>query len=190
MVNKGLFREDLFYRLNVVNIKLPPLKDRLEDINDLSLFFLNNYSSDKKNKKNISFKGILLLREHLWPGNIREFKNVIHRLCLLSSNDDISVNLISNILNEARDINDIEQDNQDIDFLLNKYIKNYFKGLDKNLDITNLYNEIISKIEKPLIESTLNLYRGNQIKASYCLGLNRNTLRKKINLHGINIIKK
>ena len=189
MVNKGLFREDLFYRLNVVNIKLPPLKDRLEDINDLSLFFLNNYSSDKRNKKNISFKGILLLREHLWPGNIREFKNVIHRLCLLSSNDDISVNLISNILNEARDINDIEQDNQDIDFLLNKYIKNYFKGLDKNLDITNLYNEIISKIEKPLIESTLNLYRGNQIKASYCLGLNRNTLRKKINLHGINIIK-
>ena len=58
------------------------------------------------------------------------------------------------------------------------------------MDIKNLYDEIISKIEKPLIESTLNLYRGNQIKASNSLGLNRNTLRKKINLHGINIIKK
>lgn len=190
MVNKGLFREDLFYRLNVVHIKLPPLKDRLEDINDLSLFFLNNYFFDKKIKKSISTQGLSFFRQYPWPGNIREFKNVINRLCILSSNDEISANLISDVLNEVRDTNDFDEDNQNIDTLLYKGIKNYFKTLDKNMDIKNLYDEIISKIEKPLIESTLDLYRGNQIKASNCLGLNRNTLRKKINLHGINIIKK
>ena len=190
MVNKGLFREDLFYRLNVVHIKLPTLKDRSEDINDLSLFFLNNYFFDKKIKKSISIQGLSLFRQYPWPGNIREFKNVINRLCILSSNDEISANLISDVLNEVRNINDFDEDNQNIDTLLYKGIKNYFKTLDKNMDIKNLYDEIISKIEKPLIESTLNLYRGNQIKASNCLGLNRNTLRKKINLHGINIIKK
>ena len=190
MVNKGLFREDLFYRLNVVHIKLPTLKDRSEDINDLSLFFLNNYFFDKKIKKSISIQGLSLFRQYPWPGNIREFKNVINRLCILSSNDEISANLISDVLSEVRDTNDFDEDNQNIDTLLYKGIKNYFKTLDKNMDIKNLYDEIISKIEKPLIESTLNLYRGNQIKASNCLGLNRNTLRKKINLHGINIIKK
>ena len=190
MVNKGLFREDLFYRLNVVHIKLPTLKDRSEDISDLSLFFLNNYFFDKKIKKSISIQGLSLFRQYPWPGNIREFKNVINRLCILSSNDEISVNLISDVLNEVRDTNDFNEDNQNIDTLLYKGIKNYFKTLDKNMDIKNLYDEIISKIEKPLIELTLNLYRGNQIKASNCLGLNRNTLRKKINLHGINIIKK
>ena len=190
MVNKGLFREDLFYRLNVVHIKLPTLKDRSEDINDLSLFFLNNYFFDKKIKKSISIQGLSLFRQYPWPGNIREFKNVINRLCILSSNDEISANLISDVLSEVKDTNDFDEDNQNIDTLLYKGIKNYFKTLDKNMDIKNLYDEIISKIEKPLIESTLNLYRGNQIKASNCLGLNRNTLRKKINLHGINIIKK
>ena len=190
MVNKGLFREDLFYRLNVVHIKLPTLKDRSEDINDLSLFFLNNYFFDKKIKKSISIQGLSLFRQYPWPGNIREFKNVINRLCILSSNDEISANLISHVLNEVRNTNDFDEDNQNIDTLFYKGIKNYFKTLDKNMDIKNLYDEIISKIEKPLIESTLNLYRGNQIKASNCLGLNRNTLRKKINLHGINIIKK
>ena len=190
MVNKGLFREDLFYRLNVVHIKLPTLKERPEDINDLSLFFLNNYFFDKKIKKSISIQGLSLFRQYPWPGNIREFKNVINRLCILSSNDEISANLISHVLNEVRNTNDFDENNQNIDTLFYKGIKNYFKTLDKNMDIKNLYDEIISKIEKPLIESTLNLYRGNQIKASNCLGLNRNTLRKKINLHGINIIKK
>ncbi len=190
MVNKGLFREDLFYRLNVVHIKLPTLKERPEDINDLSLFFLNNYFFDKKIKKSISIQGLSLFRQYPWPGNIREFKNVINRLCILSSNNEISANLISHVLNEVRNTNDYDEDNQNIDTLFYKGIKNYFKTLDKNMDIKNLYDEIISKIEKPLIESTLNLYRGNQIKASNSLGLNRNTLRKKINLHGINIIKK
>ena len=70
------------------------------------------------------------------------------------------------------------------------YLKKYFKDFNEDLSINNLHNTFISKIEKPLIETTLNLFRGNQIKASKCLGFNRNTLRSKINLYGIEVIKR
>ena len=130
-----------------------------------------------------------LLKQYLWPGNIREFKNVIDRLCLLSSSNEISPLLISEILSEERDfIFDNEELN--IDVFFKRHIKKYFENFDENLIANNLNDFFISKIEKPLIETTLNLFRGNQIKTSKCLGLNRNTLRKKINLYGINIIKK
>ena len=130
-----------------------------------------------------------LLKQYLWPGNIREFKNVIDRSCLLSSSDEISSRLISDILSEERDfLYDNEEHN--IDLFFKKYIKKCFEDFDESLDISDLYDYFISKVEKPLIESTLNLFRGNQIKTSKCLGFNRNTLRKKINLYGINIIKK
>ena len=189
LVNKGLFREDLYYRLNVVPIKLPPLKNRLEDILELSIYFLKNNQNINGNKKSISYDGMSLLKQYLWPGNIREFKNVIDRSCLLSSSDEISSRLISDILSEERDfLYDNEEHN--IDLFFKKYIKKCFEDFDESLDISDLYDYFISKVEKPLIESTLNLFRGNQIKTSKCLGFNRNTLRKKINLYGINIIKK
>ena len=189
LVNKGLFREDLYYRLNVVPIKLPPLKDRSEDIPELSIFFLKNQKNISGIEKSISYDGMLLLKQYLWPGNIREFKNVIDRLCLLSSTDEISSRLINETLSEKRDfIYDNEDHN--IDVFFEKHINKYFEDFDESLDVNNLFDFFISKIEKPLIVSTLNLFRGNQIKTSKCLGLNRNTLRKKINLYGINIIKK
>ena len=189
LVNKGLFREDLYYRLNVVPIRLPPLKDRIEDIPEFSTFFLKNQEYIIGIKKYISHDGMMLLKEYEWPGNIREFKNVIDRLCLLSSSDEISSLLISEILSEEREfIYDNEEFN--IDVFFKKHLKKYFENFDENLNINNLNDFFISKIEKPLIESTLNLFRGNQIKTSKCLGLNRNTLRKKINLYGINIVKK
>ena len=189
LVNKGLFREDLYYRLNVVPIRLPPLKDRLEDIPELSTFFLKNQEHIIGIKKYISHDGMILLNEYEWPGNIREFKNVIDRLCLLSSSDEISSLLISEILSEEREfIFDNKEFNIDVYF--KRHLKKYFENFDENLNVNNLNDFFISKIEKPLIESTLNLFRGNQIKTSKCLGLNRNTLRKKINLYGINIIKK
>ena len=188
LVNKSLFREDLYYRLNVVPIKLPPLKNRPEDIPELSKFFLKNHKN-LNGIKSISYDGMLLLKQYLWPGNIREFKNVIDRSCLLSSSDEISSRLISEILSEERDfLYDNEEHN--IDLFFKKYIRKYFEDFDESLDISDLYDYFISKVEKPLIESTLNLFRGNQIKTSKCLGFNRNTLRKKINLYGINIIKK
>ena len=188
-VEKGLFREDLYYRLNVVPIKLPSLKDRFEDIPDLSSAFLNANYNKKFINRNISYEGMNVLKEHSWPGNIRELKNVIDRLCLLSSTEDIPLNLIKEVLSEDR----FDEDNQyeeNLELYFKNYLKKYFKDFDENLSLNNLHNNFISKIEKPLIETTLNLFRGNQIKASKCLGFNRNTLRSKINLYGIEVIKK
>ena len=188
-VDKGLFREDLYYRLNVVPIRLPTLKDRFEDIPDLTSSFLNTINKNKFIKRSISYQGMNLLKEYSWPGNIRELKNVIERLCLLSSTEDISLNLIKEILLEDRfDVDNKYEENLELYF--KNYLKKYFKDFDESLSLNNLHNNFISKIEKPLIETTLNLFRGNQLKAARCLGFNRNTLRSKINLYGIEVIKK
>ena len=168
---------------------MPSLKDRFEDIPDLTSAFLNtNYSKTFINKS-ISYEGINLLKEHLWPGNIRELKNVIERLCLLSSTEEIPLNLIKEVLSEDR-FDDENKYEESLELYFKNYLKKYFKDFDENLSLQNLHNNFISKIEKPLIETTLNLFRGNQIKASRCLGFNRNTLRSKINLYGIEVIKK
>ncbi len=188
-VEKGLFREDLYYRLNVVSIKLPTLKDRFEDIPDLTTSFLNVIHRNKHIKRSISHQGMNLLKEYSWPGNIRELKNVIERLCLLSSTEDISLNLIREVLLEDR-FDEPSKYEENLELYFKNYLKKYFKDFDENLSLNNLHNNFISKIEKPLIETTLNLFRGNQIKASKCLGFNRNTLRAKINLYGIEVVKK
>ena len=188
-VEKGLFREDLYYRLNVVPIRLPKLQDRFEDIPDLTLSFLNMIHKNKSVKRSISYQGINLLKEYSWPGNIRELKNVIERLCLLSSTEEIPLNLIKEVLLEDR----FDEDNkyeENLELYFKNYLKKYFKDFDESLSLNNLHYNFISKIEKPLIETTLSLFRGNQIKTSKCLGFNRNTLRSKINMYGIEVIKK
>ena len=188
-VEKGLFREDLYYRLNVVPIKLPSLKERFEDIPELTLSFLNKNYKQKLVQRSISYEGMNYLKEYSWPGNIRELKNVIERLCLLSSTQDIPLNLIKEVLSEDR-FDEENKHEENLELYFKNYLKKYFKDFDESLSINNLHNNFISKIEKPLIETTLKLFRGNQIKASKCLGFNRNTLRSKINLYGIQIEKK
>ena len=188
-VEKGLFRKDLYYRLNVVPIKLPSLKDRFEDIPDLCSAFLNNYYKNTLIYRNISYEGMNLLKEYSWPGNVRELKNVIERLCLLSSTEDIPLNIIKDVLSEDR-FDDETKYEENLELYFKNYLKKYFKDFDESLSLNNLHNNFISKIEKPLIETTLNLFRGNQIRASKCLGFNRNTLRSKIKLYDIEVVKK
>ena len=111
------------------------------------------------------------------------------KLCLLSSSEEIQTSLIKEVISEDRlFIDETEEDN--LENYFKKYLSKYFKNFDENLNIDNLHSSFISKIEKPLIEATLKLFRGNQIKASKCLGFNRNTLRTKINNYGIEVIKK
>ena len=189
LVNKGLFREDLYYRINAVPIKLPSLKDRFEDISDLANLFLNNHFKQKGSKRSISYEGINILKNYSWPGNIRELKNVIERICLLSSVENIEPTIIEEVLSEDRVLDDNKQQ-ENLEFFFNNYLKRFFRDFDESSTLNNLHQQFISKIEKPLIETTLKLFRGNQIKASKCLGFNRNTLRSKINFYGIEVIKK
>ena len=189
LVNQGFFREDLYYRLYIVPIKMPALKDKIDDIINLSLFFLSGVKNDKGIKKSISHNGMLLLKKYLWPGNIRELKNVVERLCLLSSTTEIPNSLISKVLSEDNVLS-VNNEIEDIEIFFKKYIKSYLQDLDVNIDTKNLYAGFMPKVEKPLIELILEQFRGNQIKTADCLGFNRNTLRKKIKIYDIKINKK
>ena len=188
-VEKGLFRKDLYYRLNVIPIKMPSLKERFEDIPDLSSHFLKRNFQNKFINRSIPHEGLNLLKEYSWPGNIRELENVIERLCLLSSTDNISTNLIQQVLSEDRPTVDSKYE-ENLELYFKNYLNRYFKDFDENISLNNLHENFISKIEKPLIETTLKLFRGNQIKTSKCLGFNRNTLRSKINSYNISVVKK
>ncbi|MCS7204780.1 MAG: sigma-54 dependent transcriptional regulator [Leptospiraceae bacterium] len=165
LVKKGLFREDLYYRLNVVPLVMLPLRERKEDIESLTNYFLEQFK--KKYKKPYSIKDPLLwkiLKEYQWPGNIRELENTIERLCVLSENGELKVE-------------DLPQK------ILNKFDKN---ALYKLKEETNESTKQVmgfpklEDLEKEHILRTLIICNGKISEAANLLGLHRNTLRNKI----------
>ena len=199
LIAQGLFREDLYYRLNVAPINLPPLRDRKSDIDDLVRFFLANYSEENNSTpKVMATNAIEQLKKYDWPGNIRELENIVHRLAALYNEDEIS---FENVITELSEGNIIQSDSDDqnsdqfyfsetLQQSIHRHLKKYFDAHNVDeLPPKGLYGRILSEMERPLIELSLNATKGNQIKASEMLGLNRNTLRKKIKELNIPIIK-
>jgi len=184
MVENGEFRQDLYYRLNVMKIDLPPLRDRLDDINELVDYFLAKISTNKI----FDSSAYEQLKKYKWNGNLRELENFVRRICLLSSASIIDDNEIIAYLNKDNYKTVLKTDFNDIDFLLKHYINVYFS--DEISDNNDIYDIFLRKLENPLIQESLKYCNGNQIKTAEMLGINRNTLRKKINDLGINIIKK
>jgi len=182
LISQGIIREDLFYRLNVVNINLPPLRDRLGDIPDLTRHFLQLSALSGLPQKNISKKAIQLLQNAPWVGNIRELENFINRLVVLISDDEINDIHVDENLNLIPSVSPNEEDirNGKLSSSVETHIKRYFDLHGDTLPPPGLYNRIMKEIELPLIALSLSATRGNQIKTSELLGINRNTLRKKI----------
>ena len=182
LISQGIIREDLFYRLNVVNINLPPLRDRVGDIPDLTKHFLQQSALSGMPKKIISTKAIQLLQNAPWAGNIRELENFINSLVVLISDEEITPNHVEENLNLIPSVNsnELDADNGKLSSSVEKHIKRYFDLHGDNLPPPGLYNRILKEIELPLIALSLSATRGNQIKTSELLGINRNTLRKKI----------
>ncbi len=169
-VSRGAFREDLYYRFNVVQIKLPPLRERREDIGPLAKHFLKDAEKRfETGKKELSKEAKEAMLKHDWPGNVRELENAIKRACVLSGGAVI----------EKRDLLLEEANSFSIKEFLEDKLKRYLKELTK-LDNCNLYETVISEVEKALIKIVLNETGGNQLKAAKTLGINRNTLRTKI----------
>jgi two-component system nitrogen regulation response regulator GlnG len=169
-VSKGTFREDLYYRFNVVQIKLPPLRERREDIVVLAKHFLKD--AEKKfetGKKELSRDARDLLLKYDWPGNVRELENAIKRACVLSNGAVI----------EKRDLPLEEAGSGSIKEFLEEKLKRYLKEMTQ-MDNCNLYETVISEVEKALLKIVLDETRGNQLRAAKTLGINRNTLRTKI----------
>ena len=183
LIKNGRFREDLYYRLNVVPINLPPLRLRFDDIKDLVNHFLLKCSKEGLEKKEISDEAINELKKYNWPGNIRELENFIRRLIVLVmskkiNKSDVEKNL--QIINSFDSYNLRNSSQNSLSISVEKHLKEFFKLHDDNLPSSGLYSRILSEVERPLISICLNATKGNQIKASKLLGLNRNTLRKKI----------
>jgi len=182
LVSQGLFREDLFYRLNVVPIRLPPLRERAEDIPPLVQHFLATAQSEGLPQKTIETEAMTLMKRHSWAGNVRELENLVRRLAVLYAEDTIGRDVIEVELRESISYGDDgnEIGDEDLSGFVTRHLDRVFDAHDGRLPASGLHGRILRDVEKPLIEKVLAVSRGNQLKAAALLGVNRNTLRKKI----------
>lgn len=194
LIAQGKFREDLYYRLNVVPINLPSLKNRSEDIPDLARHFLKISQNEGAQARHLEADAISVLKDHSWPGNIRELENLIRRICILYPQETITSTIVkTEIRNSGYFKKGLEAASntgfQNIKAATEYFITRYFEEYAEGLPPEGVYQRFLQEFEYPLITNTLAACNGNQIKAAKILGLNRNTLRKKIQLHGIKIIR-
>ncbi|MEH6524901.1 MAG: nitrogen regulation protein NR(I) [Sneathiella sp.] len=190
-VRQGLFREDLYYRLNVVPLRLPPLRERAEDIPDLARHFLKQTHEEGLPTKSIGSDALEMLKKHKWPGNVRELENLVRRLAALYSDDVIDTSIIEQELAPqiSSGVGDVNIEDENLGTAVERHLSKYFAAHSGNLPPTGLYDRILREIERPLISLSLEATNGNQIKAADLLGVNRNTLRKKIRELDIQVVR-
>ncbi len=190
LISQGLFREDLFYRLNVVPLNLPPLRDRKEDIPDLVNHFLKLVEEEGGKAKSFSPEAVECLKTWDWPGNVRELENLIRRIVVLFGQDLITEDLVRAELSSLASSQPGSMRTEfDVSEAIEHYLAGYFQRYNSELPPPGLYQRILQKMEKPLLTACLTATRGNQLRAAELLGLNRNTLRDKIRKLDIKVIK-
>ncbi|MEQ8658136.1 MAG: nitrogen regulation protein NR(I) [Hyphomicrobiales bacterium] len=193
LINQGLFREDLFFRLNVVPLRLPPLRERTEDVPDLVRHFFAQAVEEGLPSKQIDGAALDVLRQYRWPGNIRELENLVRRLAALYPQDVITAPIVEDELRTA--VSGIAPSGAQVDadeglsVSIERHLVRYFKDFGEDLPPPGLYHRMLKELEIPLFSVALAATRGNQIKAAELLGLNRNTLRKKIRDLDIQVIR-
>ena len=190
MVQQGLFREDLFYRLSVVPIRLPPLRERSEDIPELIRHFFALAQSEGLAAKTLEPEAMEALRAYRWPGNVRELENLVRRLTVLYSQETIGIEVIESELSDVdKGVREVSAPPESLSSAVEHHLRSYFAAHDGNLPAPGLYDRVLREMERPLIELSLSATRGNQIRAAKLLGLNRNTLRKKIRDLDIQVVR-
>jgi len=201
MVAQGLFREDLFFRLNVVPMRLPPLRERKEDIPLLMRHFLVRAMNEGLASKSITPAAMRRLKAHDWPGNVRELENLARRLAALHAEEIIEKDAIESELAEsdaaliehAPDESPALTQNgtadEGLSLVVERHLSKYFAAHEGALPSPGLYGRILREIERPLVSISLIATGGNQLKAAELLGLNRNTLRKKIRDLDIHVVR-
>ncbi len=190
LIAQGAFREDLFYRLNVVPLRLPPLRERVEDIEALVEHFLTRAASEGLGGKILDPGAMDRLRRHRWPGNVRELENLVRRLSALYSQEVIDTEVIERELAGGDGADPATTAvTEGLSASVERHLKDYFGLHGSGVPPPGLYDRVLEEVEKPLIRLTLAATGGNQIKAATVLGLNRNTLRKKIRDLDIPIVR-
>lgn len=183
-VQSGQFREDLFYRLNVVPIALPPLRERRQDVALLARHFLDRAAHDGLPRKSLSPEAFQLLEAHDWPGNVRELENLMRRSAVLGRDAIIDAGELRGALGEGGERAAPAAD-ADIDGAVRAWLRRIAREQPAAMEDGTLYDRLIAEVERPLIEAMLDRHGNNQLRAARAMGLNRNTLRKRLDDLGI-----
>ncbi len=184
LVHEGRFREDLYWRLNVVPIYLPPLRARREDIPLLVTHFLNVYNErNDRYVAHIDPRAMEAMQDYDWPGNVRELQNYIERAVLLAEGDELTVDLLPDVVLGKGPVRSGRVRHVTPEVLIEELVERYVQQLGKNAN--NLHNEIISRVEKELFRQVMAACGNVQMHAADRLGINRNTLRKKLEEYGL-----
>lgn len=188
-ITEGRFREDLYYRLNVVPLRLPPLRERIQDIPDLVRHFLAQAAAQQgSSSKTLDQAGLDRLKSYHWPGNVRELENLVQRLTALYPHEQLGAEMIEKELSHSQPTENALNHAVDVNRRLRAAVAAFSASALENRsdpDSDPLYRTVLNEVEKPLIDVVLKATRGNQVQAAKLLGLNRNTLRKKINDLGL-----
>jgi two-component system nitrogen regulation response regulator GlnG len=180
MMRDGRFREDLFYRLNVVTVHLPPLRERRRDIPLLVEHFLSKYAT-QLGERGVAPEALDRLVGHDWPGNVRELENVVQRAMVMATTgvilpEHLPIGPVSAAASVAVDAT--------LEEIIERKLVECVRGL-RDHSSAHLYDLVVGLVEKPLLRAVLQETGGNQVRAAQILGINRNTLRKKLTEHGI-----
>lgn len=179
-VQEERFREDLYWRLNVVPIQIPPLRKRIEDIPDLVAHFLNFYSeSNNRFVVHIQPEALKAMQEYHWPGNVRELQNYVERAVVMAAGDELTVELLPDVVRGKSGSNGtVSVRGVDLDSLTKEVVEQGVRSADASN--SSLHQFVVSKVEKELISHVLASCNYVQTKTAARLGINRNTLHKKL----------
>lgn len=181
---EGNFREDLFYRLNVIPICLPPLRERREDIPALVTHFLNVYNEENdRYVVHLEPRAIETLQAYHWPGNVRELQNYIERAVVMAPGDELTHDLLPSIVRGESNASERVFRKFDFESLAEQLVQVGLSSAEEESD--DLHSRVVDRVEREVISQVLRKCEGVQIKAAQRLGINRNTLHKKIKDYGL-----
>lgn len=192
-MEQGGIRQDLYYRIGGASITVPTLRERVEDIPLLAEHFLRNGERDTGISRRLSGDALDLMRAYSWPGNVRQLENAVRRLILISRAEDIARSEVEAMLGNQPAVDPVLGKVEETDNLsasVARHLQRYFDLHGNMLPPPGVYARILREIELPLIEISLDATGGNQAKCADLLGINRNTLRKKINDLDISVTRR
>ena len=177
-IEEGRFREDLYYRLNVVPLRLPSLRERLEDLPELAEHFLRQAAEEGLPHRRLAADALARLQRYAWPGNVRELRNLVGRLAIMSIDEEIGADLVARQLAAEGGHEPERGDVPDPD--IETAVRSHAVRVFREGEPSALYADVLRRMERALLAATMAEARGNQLRAAAMLGLNRNTLRKKL----------
>ncbi len=181
-MESGRVRQDLYYRLCGATVHVPALRERVDDITLLTDHFLAREERESGTKRRLSSEAVELVRRYSWPGNVRQLENAIRRLSLTSRAEEISRTEVEMVLGSQPEAEPVlgDGEREKLSASVGRHLRRYFDLHGNILPPPGLYQRILREVEAPLIEIALDATGGNQAKCADLLGINRNTLRKKI----------